>query len=76
MNQSSGPRFLVGERGPELVSLPGGSLVHNNSASRGVRGGSGSSGGDTIIQNMTVIANDARQFAQSMRQYDRTGRNA
>ncbi|MEJ7800532.1 MAG: hypothetical protein WKF60_08440, partial [Ilumatobacter sp.] len=66
---------LVGERGPELVSLPGGSLVHNNSASRGMRGNGG--GGDTVTINIgTVVANDARQFAESMRRYDRTGRNA
>ena len=30
---------LVGEKGPELVTLPSGSMVHSNSASKGMIGG-------------------------------------
>tara|TARA_R110000823_G_scaffold13572_16_gene45022 strand:+ start:4988 stop:6427 length:1440 start_codon:yes stop_codon:yes gene_type:complete len=35
----SEPMTLVGERGPELVSLPNGARVHTNSQSRGMSGG-------------------------------------
>jgi hypothetical protein len=43
---------LVGERGPELVDLPGGSYVHNNSASeRMMRGGP-----QITVQNLNLVA--------------------
>jgi hypothetical protein len=41
------PFTLVGEDGPEIVSLPWGSRVHTAAESRGMRGGSGQ--GDTYI---------------------------
>jgi hypothetical protein len=43
----SEPFTLVGEDGPEIVSLPWGSRVHTAAESRGMRGGSGQ--GDTYI---------------------------
>jgi hypothetical protein len=47
---------IVGERGPELVNLPGGSRVYSNSQSRNMAGG-----GNTINVNVTgrVGASDA-----------------
>ena len=47
---------VVGERGPELVNLPGGSRVYSNSQSRNMAGG-----GNTINVNVTgrVGASDA-----------------
>jgi len=63
---------LVGERGPELVSLPGGSLVHNNSASRGIRGSGGGGNGVVINGPVTVVANNPEQFMRQMRDYTST----
>lgn len=48
------PLTLVGERGPELVSLPNGSRVHTNAESRRMMAGAGSGGGNVI--NLTVNA--------------------
>lgn len=50
---SSGGMAVVGERGPELVSLPRGSRVHSNSASKKMAGG-----GTTIVNNITINARD------------------
>lgn len=56
---------LVGETGPELVYLPGGSRVEPNSSSRYKMGG-----GDGIVINgpITVIANDTQSFIRELRQ--------
>lgn len=48
------PLQVVGERGPELVSLPQGSRVHSNRDSRKMLGGGG---GNTI--NITINARDS-----------------
>lgn len=46
-----GGMALVGERGPELVELPRGSRVYNNTESRGMmRGGGVTHNGDVILQ--------------------------
>lgn len=42
---------LVGERGPELVSLPGGSYVHSNRDSRRMLGGASISIGQVTVTN-------------------------
>lgn len=41
---------LVGEQGPELVDLPGGSHVRSNSDSRRFMGKGGAGGGETVIR--------------------------
>jgi len=42
-------RYLVGERGPELVDLPAGAFVNSNTRTRAMlAGGLGVGGGDTI----------------------------
>ncbi len=57
--------FWVGEAGPELMNSQ---MVQPNTASREMaKQGSGSSG--VTINNMTVVANDPRQFMEQMRQY-------
>jgi phage-related protein len=57
---------LVGERGPELVSLPNGSYVHTNEQSQQMMGG----GGTTInINNPTVRSdNDLQQIINAVTQ--------
>tara|TARA_R100000734_G_C3319076_1_gene114218 strand:- start:4838 stop:7660 length:2823 start_codon:yes stop_codon:yes gene_type:complete len=47
---------LVGEKGPELVSLPKGSRVHTNSSSRKMLAGGGTSNTNNI--NVTINAKD------------------
>lgn len=47
----SGGWAVVGERGPELVNLPGGSDVYSNNDSRGMMGGSSI---EINIQNLTI----------------------
>lgn len=49
---SQGGMTVVGERGPELVSLPKGSRVHSNSASKKMVNGT------TIVNNITINARD------------------
>jgi hypothetical protein len=66
---SRGRTTLVGENGPELVNLPGGSTVIPNHASRYM---TDRSGGSFVIQNMTVIANDPQSFMAQMRDYAST----
>jgi hypothetical protein len=61
-----GRTTLVGENGPELVNLPGGSTVIPNHASRYM---SPKDGHSFVIQNMTVIANDPQSFMTQMRDY-------
>lgn len=56
----SGGVALVGERGPELVTLPGGSnVITNDNFSR-------MGGGSINITNMTVQTNDPRDFARQL----------
>lgn len=46
-----GGMALVGERGPEMVELPRGARVYNNSETRGMMGGGGvTHNGDVILQ--------------------------
>jgi hypothetical protein len=63
---SGGGLHLVGEGGPELVRLPGGSHVTPASATRARRQAGGDSGGMTI-QNLIVYANDPMEFSNAMR---------
>lgn len=63
---------LVGENGPELVTLPYGSLVTPNHATR--YRDTGSSGGVTINGPITVVANNPESFMRQMRSYE-TGMN-
>ena len=53
---------LVGERGPELVSLPGGSRVHSNNASRQMMGG----GGDGMAPFVLLVEVGGKEVAQLM----------
>lgn len=50
---------LVGEQGPELVSLPTGSVVHPN--------GTGPSMGDRIVELVNVFQIDGRELARQVR---------
>jgi hypothetical protein len=60
---------LVGEEGPELVSLPVGSYVHTASQTRGMLT-SGAGGGNVIINGpITVVANDPADIAQKLYVY-------
>lgn len=65
---SGGPRSrltLVGEQGPELVSLAAGSTVHSNPDTRRMlAGASGGSGGQFVIEN--VITLDGHVLARQM----------
>mgnify|MGYP000877199962 FL=1 len=63
---------IVGEHGPELVTLPYGSLVTPNHATRYRDSGSG--GGLTINGPITVVANNPESFMRQMRSYE-TGMN-
>jgi len=49
---SDGGMAVVGERGPELVSLPKGSRVHSNSDSKKMLGSSGS-----VVNNFNITVN-------------------
>ena len=63
----TGGMQLVGEKGPELVSLPAGSRVHSNSNSRGRAGG-------TVNNfNITINAKDTSK-AEMRRMADEIGR--
>ena len=63
----TGGMQLVGEKGPELVSLPAGSRVHSNSNSRGMAGG-------TVNNfNITINAKDTSK-AEMRRMADEIGR--
>ena len=63
----TGGMQLVGEKGPELVSLPAGSRVHSNSNSRGRMGG-------TVNNfNITINAKDTSK-AEMRRMADEIGR--
>ena len=60
---SPGGMTLVGERGPELVNLPGGSRVYSNQDTRGMMGG-----GTTVNLNIAsggIIA-DPQEFARQI----------
>lgn len=57
---ASGGLALVGERGPEIVSLPGGASVLPNPQSRALAAGAGQGGEQTII-----IQLDGRTIAQT-----------
>lgn len=57
---------LVGEAGPELVYLPGGSRVEPNSSSKYKMG---KGGGDIVINGpITIMANDVQSFTRQLRQ--------
>jgi hypothetical protein len=57
---------LVGEAGPEIVHLPGGSRVEPNSSSRW---NMGKGGGDIVINGpITIMANNPTQFVRELRQ--------
>jgi|GEM_PF-6211236 len=60
---------LVGETGPELVSLPYGSSVTPASATKARLGNRGGGGGDVYIETLVVQSNDARQLVDTMRGY-------
>jgi hypothetical protein len=62
----SGNMALVGEAGPEIVHLPGGSRVEPNSSSRW---NMGKGGGDIVINGpITIMANNPTQFVRELRQ--------
>jgi hypothetical protein len=63
-----GRATLVGEHGPELLSLPGGSSITPNHATQYMMRGQG---GITINGPITVVANDPQTFIEQMRDYSR-----
>jgi hypothetical protein len=63
-----GRTVIVGESGPELVKLPGGSLAIPAPASKELLRGRG--GGTIVVQNMTVVANNPRDFSDQMRGFN------
>lgn len=64
-----GRTVIVGEAGPEMVKLPGGSLVYPSGASKEMmRDRAG--GGNIIVHNMTVVANNPRDFSDQMRSFN------
>jgi hypothetical protein len=71
MGRSGRGVTLVGEHGPELVNLPGGSIVHPNHASR-YMSPKGGGGGMTFTGPITVVANDPQSFMRQMRNYTST----
>lgn len=61
-----GNAVLVGEAGPEIVHLPGGSRVEPNSSARY---NMGKGGGDIVINGpITIMANDTQSFVRQLRQ--------
>jgi hypothetical protein len=61
-----GRTVVVGESGPELVKLPGGSLTLPSPASKEMlRGG----GGMTVNVYGDIVTNDPRDFVDKMRSY-------
>ncbi len=57
----AGGMAIVGERGPELVSLPGGTAVHSNRKSKEMLGSGGSSQVYSInIERLTVQSDDIK----------------
>jgi hypothetical protein len=70
------PVSLVGERGPELVSLPAGSRVHTASETAGMLA---DSGGTAVVYNVTInagiganMADAGRLFVNEIKKYERT----
>jgi hypothetical protein len=57
-----GRTVIVGEAGPEIVKLPGGSLVTPSGASKEMMRGGG--GNITIHVHGDIVADDPRAFAQ------------
>lgn len=57
---------LVGEDGPELVSLPAGSRVHSNNASRRMTAGMGGGGGGGAEPILVQINLDGRVVAEQL----------
>jgi len=58
-----GGAAIVGEKGPEMVTMGAGSNVITNENLERLMG---NGGGNINIQNMTVMANDPRSFADQM----------
>jgi len=69
---SGGRMTLVGENGPELAMLPGGTHVLPNHATRYDGRVRDRGGAAVVIQNMTVVANDPQTFMRQMRTYSST----
>lgn len=68
-DSAPGGLAIVGERGPELVNLPRGAQVFNNTQSRGMMAGAGgSSSSVTIVQHNDFRGSDASSEAR-IRQY-------
>ena len=67
----SGGLALVGERGPELVTLPRGSGIHTTGQSRAMlRSGSGD-GGETINLHVSLKAPDGREIQRELLRFRR-----
>lgn len=65
-----GGRVLVGERGPELVDIPRGSTIHNNTATQRMMGGGGDvNSNHTIIINGNVTQEILGQIRESQDNY-------
>jgi hypothetical protein len=64
---------LVGENGPEVVSLPTGAMINPAHAtkSRGRGLHNRDSGGDLIVENITLVAQSPAQLASQLRSFKR-----
>jgi len=68
----SGETTLVGERGPELVSLPAGSKVHTNQQSKGMLSGAGSPVYLTVNAGLGTDGRDVgRLIVEELQKYQR-----
>jgi hypothetical protein len=59
-----GRTVIVGEAGPEMVKLPGGSLVYPAGASKEMARNAARGGNITIHVHGDIVADDPRAFAQ------------
>jgi hypothetical protein len=61
---------IMNESGPEAVRLPTGALVYPHGASEQMARNAARSGGTIHIHNMTVVANNPRDFSDQMRSFN------
>lgn len=65
---------LVGERGPELVDLPGGSTVHNNVATRRLLGSINQPvAASSSMVNVNVMSADPQAVVAAIKKYQQRG---
>ena len=70
---------LVGERGPEFVTLPRGATVHPNGVNPNAASTSGSNGGTTTVENkfyVTIDAKNVKDFNSVIEVFDNISQTA